>query len=195
MQNSTKWAANEGPDRRSRFEVSIRHRLRHGAITAGIFASIWLLSGCLHPGSKGYDDSKHVWTSPRSLPQTVQLVDTRDDTVLWEMEVPAGKWLVTKLIEGKATGDNPDRPDRLKFRITRANAPFTTLTSSIDVPAAEFRRWELTLREPASALATASAPTLIPRIELPKLEWDAVEEPVVESIDLDEEAEEDSGGG
>ncbi len=164
--------------------------VRWGAV-ASVGAASLMLSGCtgwIQPGSKGYDGSKHVWTSARNLPQNVLLIDTRDDSMLWEMEIPAGQWLVTKLIDGEANGDDPDRPDLLKYRIVAAGTARTTLKKTVDVPAAEFRRWELVLRDPTQLTAV----TTIPMIELEEME---IGTPVMESIDLSEEAEGESEEG
>lgn len=164
---------------------SDHHRRTATAILLLSALTLFFATGCtlwLQPGSKGYDDSKHIWTSPRSQPQTVRLIDTRDDGVVFEMEIPAGEWLVTKLVRGRAEGDDPNYPDKLKYRIVHANKIWTNLRETMDVPPANSRRWELVTREAATLETHEEVPTL--KISEADLESDADALPTQNEIDL-----------
>jgi len=142
------------------------------------------LGGCvfwLQPGSQGYDHSKHVWTSTDTLPKTVRLVDTRSDEVLWEIDIPADHWLVTRIKPGRAKGGDPQYPDLMKFRIVEANRIWAHLPNKVDVPPEGARRWESIIREEAAAEPDPS-------------EW-SLDEPLEPLEPIDEDWPAENGGG
>ncbi len=115
-----------------------------------VASSIFATAGCtfwLQPGSQGYENSKQVWSSKQHLPTTLRLVDTISGDALWECEIPAGKWLVTRFFPDGARADDPEFPDLLKFKVVKAGTNGTLLKNSVDVPSSEHRRWELVVRD------------------------------------------------
>lgn len=97
------------------------------------------------PGSRGFTDAPHTWPSTAYLPLTLSLIDTRTDEVIWTIDVPPGKWLVTRFVEG---GNNLDSewPDRLEYHVFDEGTKHGRLRSSIVVPDRSVLQWYVDYR-------------------------------------------------
>ncbi len=119
-------------------------------VVAMLFASLVWATGCVpyyQPGSQGFDNSVHIYSSTEHVPTTLMLVDARNNEALWTMEIPPGKWLAVQFVEGTGNPDDFDRPDTLKYQIYDAGKRFGVLRSSITVPDDRNRRLELMVRD------------------------------------------------
>lgn len=129
-----------------KFPLVAQHRtIRHICLLTAFAAT---LSGCIgayKPGSKGFTGSAHTWTSTEFRPATVSLIDTRTGEVVWTMDIPPGKWLVTRFRKGGGH-DEILHPDRLEYQIFNAGTKYGRLRSAISVPGPTVRRWELSVR-------------------------------------------------
>lgn len=115
------------------------------ALTVAV-ALLPVLTGCgYQSGSRGFKGSAHTYVSSEHLPATLTLVDTRTGEVVWTMDIPAGKQLVTRFSADAGT-DPVDRPDRLEYAVMDAGDRYGRLRSVVSVPNAASRRWELTYR-------------------------------------------------
>lgn len=118
-----------------------------GAAMCGLAAVLSLSGGCgYRPGSKGFKGAAHTYTSTTHRPATLSLIDTRTGEVVWTVDVPPGKQVVTKFVEGAGT-DPVERPDRLDYAVMDLGDKHGRLRSVVSVPDAASRRWDLTYRE------------------------------------------------
>lgn len=112
--------------------------------------------GCFpwhRPGSRGFVGAAHTWKGSDQQNRVLKLINTDDESVVWEIEIPAGKWLITRFSDGgKRPQDTEDTNAELKYSLVDAGrgglgnpSMFTSLKNSVTVPSANHRRWELSV--------------------------------------------------
>lgn len=115
-------------------------------LALGLLASSVLLGGCYTEGGPGFTTDQHVYVSRPWQPWTITLRDTRTGQEFWSKDVPVGKKLVVKFIEGEGTSDKYT-PDLMKWALVDEDRESgITLASSLPVPGADSRRLEPMLR-------------------------------------------------
>lgn len=141
-------------------------RPRTATLTAALLAaaslSLATLSGC-NWAAWGMDSAngRFYYTSTIHTPYTVTLADTSTGDVLWTYEVPVGKTIAIRFLEGhdaEATGT-----DTMKWDVFPAKRVGSTLANAMTVPSASSRILKVYLREgpeafPESATAAAAPP-------------------------------------
>ena len=117
-----------------------------GAVLLGLLVAAQPAGCSATGGNTGYKGSAHGWPSTVQRPATVTLVDSRTGEEIWTMDVPVGKVLMTKFRTGK--GDDPvHRPDLLDYEVVDYGETVPSrYTSSISVPDADSRTWDLSIR-------------------------------------------------
>ena len=143
-----------------------RTAARTAALLASAALSLATLSGC-NWGAWGMasSDGRFNYTSTIHTPYTVTLVDTSTGDVIWTYEVPVGKTISIRFLEGydaEATGK-----DTMKWDVFPAKRIGSTLSNSMPVPAASSRILKVYLREgpeafPESATAAVTPPPAAP---------------------------------
>ena len=140
-----------------------RTAARTAALLASAALSLATLSGC-NWGAWGMasSDGRFNYTSTIHTPYTVTLVDTSTGDVLWTYEVPVGKTISIRFLEGhdaEATGK-----DTMKWDVFPAKRIGSTLANSMPVPAASSRILKVYLREGPEAFpeSTTAAATPAP---------------------------------
>ncbi|MCC6908478.1 MAG: hypothetical protein IT430_11090 [Phycisphaerales bacterium] len=126
----------------------------HAASRPGLAARAAILTcaalvatGCgYRPGGQGWTGSSETWPSTEFHPATLTLVDVRTGEELWTQDIPVGYQMVTRFVEGGGP-DKVERPDRLEYQIFLVGTKYGKLRSTIAVPPATCRRWELSYRD------------------------------------------------
>lgn len=123
---------------------------------------IILLAGCyttdggiLPTTGRGY-----VFISTPTRPVTVTLVDTRNQEKFFKMDIPAGKQLTFKFIEGSGSGSRVE-PTKMLWEMWEAKTEFGSLDNELICPPASCRRIDVTYR-PAPEDMTEDANLMIP---------------------------------
>jgi hypothetical protein len=130
------------------------------ALIVSFFTSLPLLSlcGCAwEQVGLGSSDGRFSYASRPDYPYNVSLVNTSTGEELWTYEVPVGKQLNIRFLEGydaKATGQ-----DVMKWDISPIGRATSTLANSMPCPAATSRILKVYVRErpenyPAKAVAS-----------------------------------------
>ena len=117
------------------------------ATVLGAFVSI---SGCYTPGGGIIPNSygSQTYFSKETRPATVELVDTRNQEVVFRMEIPPGKQLVVDFVAGG--GDDPVyTPDLMRYQVMDIGTQTGRLRSSMTVPSQWSRRVDIYYREGA----------------------------------------------
>ena len=107
-----------------------------------------LLTACYTPGGGWYPYSggPKTYYSYQTRPVSIRLVDLRDDSVVFSMDVPAGKQLVYDFVPGSGD-DVAQRPDLMRFEVFPIGRETGSLTNSITVPGQWDRRVDVYYRE------------------------------------------------
>lgn len=138
-----------------------RTAARTAALLASAALSLATLSGCKWSSwGMASADGRFNYTSTIHTPYTVTLVDTSTGDVLWTYEVPVGKTLSVRFLEGhdaEATGK-----DTMKWEVFPAKRMGSTLANSMPVPAASSRILKVYLREGPEAFPESSVAALPP---------------------------------
>lgn len=100
-----------------------------------------VLSGCHRPQGamipSPYGSSTYYSTEQQ--PKSVVLVDTRDDSEIFRIDVPVGKQLTLDFVEDR--GDDPVmRPDLMRYEIWDIGTTFGRLRNAVSVPNKYSRR-------------------------------------------------------
>lgn len=136
------------------------------AMALALGAALLTAGGCWTPGGWNSDDSR-VFQSAEYLPQTVSLVDTRTQQVVWTYDVPVGRQLVTRFVSPSSSQrvEDPAFPDTLMWDDWESGQMFGNPNRQQKVPPRTARRWEVSLRPGPEAAKTGS--TIAP--EVPRL--------------------------
>ncbi|MFZ4573540.1 MAG: hypothetical protein ACOYN0_04035 [Phycisphaerales bacterium] len=135
------------------------------ALLASVCLALTALSGCSWDAvGMGSADGRFNYTSTVHTPLTVTLQDSSNGDVLWTYEIPVGKTLAIRFLEGydsAATGK-----DTMKWELFPARRTGSTLANSMPVPAASSRILKVYVRDHPEAypqtVANASSPAPAP---------------------------------
>jgi hypothetical protein len=111
---------------------------------AGLACLVIGQAGCFpwhRPGSRGFDGAGHTWTTSENQGRVLKLINTDDESVIWEIEIPAGKWLITRFSDGASEPDDSITEAELRYVIVDAGPGgignpwfFTSLDNKVSVP-------------------------------------------------------------
>ena len=106
-----------------------------------------LLTGCYAPDGGFMPSSGRGFTfiSTPTRPVTVTLVDTRSQEMFFKMDIPAGKQLTFKFIEGSGSGSRAE-PTKMIWEMWEAKTEFGELDNQLICPPASCRRIDVTYR-------------------------------------------------
>lgn len=131
-----------------------RRSARMLACAAAGVAGLLVLSagGCkglieYKPGGMMKSLDEFTYESTAWQPLTVTLIDTRDDTEYWSVDVPQDKKLTFRFYDGEAEDSSPLTPDMMRWEIYDDSFYLTRLRSSMPVPPADARRVDVTIRQ------------------------------------------------
>ncbi|MDG2095198.1 MAG: hypothetical protein P8J89_07995 [Phycisphaerales bacterium] len=102
--------------------------------------------GCYTPGGGLFaaSNSPFTYISTAEYPKTFVLVNTKTGENIFEMNIPAGKALVIKFLQGQ--GDEPaTTPDLMKYGVFPMKDISGLLSSSMTVPGSYSRRIDIFL--------------------------------------------------
>jgi hypothetical protein len=108
------------------------------------------LTGCHSPGGKGMSATGDsiTWYSTEVRPVTIELVDLRNDQIIFQMDVPPGRQLTVDFVPDE--GDDPSlTPDLMRYRVWDIGETMGRLTSALTVPTATSRRIDVYYRDGA----------------------------------------------
>ncbi len=106
-----------------------------------LLASCYTTDGGILPTTgRGY-----VYISTPTRPVTVTLVDTRTQEKFFKMDIPAGKQLTFKFIEGSGSGSRVE-PTKMLWEMWEAKTEFGSLSNELICPPASCRRIDVTYR-------------------------------------------------
>jgi len=125
-------------------------------ITFAGAGALLALSGCYRPSGGylfNYTGAPHTYISTESLQKSIDIVDTRDESIVFTIDIPPGQELVIDFDEGD--GDDPvQRPDLMRYQIFPAGTQSGSLRNAMTVPAAAARRVDVRVHQgPAYAVA------------------------------------------
>ncbi len=104
-----------------------------------------------------------VFISTPTRPVTVTLVDTRTQESFFKMDIPPGKQLTFKFIEGSGSGSRVE-PTKMIWEMWEAKTEFGSLDNELICPPASCRRIDVTYR-PAPEESPTDPTLLIPGSE------------------------------
>lgn len=116
-----------------------------GTVLFGLCTGCAMNPGWSAGGNQASTDS-YTYVSRSHAPQTVSLVDTRTNEVIWSRDVPVDKQLSIKFYEDH-NSENPSRPDVMRYAIQSTGERWARLTDSITVPPSASRRLDVELRD------------------------------------------------
>lgn len=100
-----------------------------------------LLSGCSvsghYEGGNLASIDKHVYVSRPWDPKTIELVDTRDGSIVWSYELPVGKKLAIRFIENQ--GD-PSKQPVMQWLVTEENDHSASYENAVPAPPRAVRK-------------------------------------------------------
>jgi hypothetical protein len=106
-----------------------------------------ILAGCYTTSPQLWETSveNYSWASTSARPVTIVLVDTRDETEFFRMEIPIGKQLSINFAE--TGGDDPvKRPAKLSWSIWDSTDWFGSLSNTQSAPPMYARRIDYYVR-------------------------------------------------
>lgn len=136
--------------------------MRAGALSACLLvAGLGSLAGCQalagqKPGGRMVSWDQFTYESTAHQPQTVKLIDLRDQQELWSVDVPVGYKLVVKFYDSPNSGD-AYMTDEMRWAVLPAKSGPRTLGSQIPVPPHWARRLDVELRDSPEASPDAPA--------------------------------------
>lgn len=107
------------------------------------------LAGCAlgyREGGNNMSLDRHVYVSDSANPKSVELVDWRDNNVLWSYDVPVGQKLVVQFYRGDKKSFADQYPDEMRWNVFGADATGGDLKNSLAVPGRDSRRLQWRLR-------------------------------------------------
>ncbi len=134
-----------------------------------VLAAATLAGGCSnmmwYPGGPLASRDKYTFESTAWYPQTVSLVDTRTDQVVWTTDVPVDQQLVMRFDEGDGDA-NRITPDKMFYDTWPKGKRTGTPRRSFNVPPADARRIDV-LQRPVPELPPDMKPAEAPTPRLP----------------------------
>jgi hypothetical protein len=116
--------------------------------TAAAIGAAATLPGCYSPGGTlmNHTGAAHTYVSTASMQKTVEIVDTRDGSVIFSIDIPVDQQLTMQFLEDE--GDDPDqRPDLMRYQIFPAGTSSGSLLNAMTVPAANAMRVDVRVRQ------------------------------------------------
>lgn len=119
------------------------------ALTCSAVLALSLSAGCFghRPGGNMSSNDFFTYESTPHMPLSVSLVDTRDGSVFWAVDVPVGQKLALGFHEERSRQADIDTPDLMRWEIYSASLRTSSLRNAMAVPPAEARRLEMVVRE------------------------------------------------
>ncbi|GJM19264.1 MAG: hypothetical protein DHS20C14_14770 [Phycisphaeraceae bacterium] len=119
-----------------------------------------LSAGCLghNPGGNMSSNDFFTYQSTAHMPLSVTLVDTRDGTPFWSVDVPVGQKLVLGFHKDKAEQASVMTPDLMRWEVYSAKQSTNTLRNAMSVPPSDCRRLDVAMRD-APEFPTDDQPT------------------------------------
>lgn len=140
------------------------------AMMAAIGGAVVALAGCgqalraasgQSPGGPQRSLDMFTYESTGYLPQTVTLVDTRDQQEIWSVDIPVGQRLTVRFYDNHDGGDTT-MTDRMKWVLTDASNGPRQLRNEIPCPPGWARRLDVSLRDaPEAAPESAGERTTV----------------------------------
>lgn len=133
------------------------------------------------PGGPQYSMERFTYESVPSMPQSVNLVDTRTGEVVWAMDIPVGQRLTIRFKDDQKKSTRLGY-DEMVWGLHAIGAPGRTLPNSMRVPPSYARRLDGFVREPEFGPAPAargSVPSAAPTGVEPAPTTDAAAAPAV----------------
>lgn len=127
-----------------------RSRLAARGVASLLSGGVALASGCsvipkFEEGGALASFDAYTYVSRPYQPQTVSLIDTRTEEVLWSVDVPVGKQLSLEFLDGRGNESGP-MPDLMKWDILETGTGRSGLANGLPVPPPESRRVDVSLR-------------------------------------------------
>lgn len=119
------------------------------ALSCSAALAMALSTGCFghNPGGNMSSNDFFTYESTPHMPLSVTLVDTRDGSELWSVDVPVGQKLAMGFHEERSRQADIDTPDLMRWEIYSASLRSNSLRNAMAVPPSEARRLELVVRE------------------------------------------------
>ena len=92
-----------------------------------------------------YTGASQTYFSTEMIPKTVRVVDLRTNEVVFTMDIPTGKQLSIKFVEGGGS-DPVYAPDTMLYQVFDLGTQTGKLRNAMNVPTASSRRVDVTLR-------------------------------------------------
>jgi hypothetical protein len=142
--------------------------------SASLLATLALagLGGCAnsmwYPGGPLRSIDQYTYESTSHYPQTVSLIDTRTDQVIWTVDVPVDQQLVMRFEKGDGD-DNRITPDKMVWDVWPRGQRSGEPQYSMNVPDATARRVDVLMR-PAPEFPADMKPleTPMPNFQFPE---------------------------
>jgi len=128
--------------------ANINNRFLTVSLLTGAVSAAGLLCGCHGPNGAlfSYTGASQTLESSERSPKTFQLVDTRTDEVVFEIDVPVGKQFTWDFVE--EGGDDPVmRQSVMRYEIFEKGTHLGRLRNAVTVPNAASRRVDWFIRE------------------------------------------------
>lgn len=124
---------------------------RAGALKAAVATFTLTIAtcvvGCYSPAGGAFPTSGRgfVYISTPTRPVTIAVVDTRTNEPFFAMDIPPGKQLTFKFIEGTGSDARAD-PTKMLWEVWDAGTEFGSLSNQLICPPASCRRIDVTYR-------------------------------------------------
>ena len=109
-----------------------------------------LIAGCMWPGQRPggaqYSLDEFTYESTQDFPQSVKLIDTNTNAVLWQLDVPIGQQVVISF-EDNYDPDNVNRPALMRWELKPRGEEFGELHNVMPAPDRTQRRVDVYLRK------------------------------------------------
>lgn len=127
--------------------VVVRHLLGSLVVVAAALAVGTILSACYQPGGGWFSTSDRgfVYISTPTRPVSITLIDTRNGEPFFHMDIPPGKQLTFKFVEGTGSGSRL-QPSKLLWEVWDAHTEFGSLRNQMVCPPRSCRRIDVSFR-------------------------------------------------
>jgi hypothetical protein len=132
--------------------MTIRSIFRSPLLAA---AAACALAGCAWPGQRPggaqYSVDEFTYESTLDLPQSIKLVDTSTNAVIWQFEVPIGQEVVIRFQDGYDPA-NVNRPSLMRWEVKERGDEWGELHNVMTVPDKSQRRVDVYRRHDTTAV-------------------------------------------
>ncbi|MFN7397213.1 MAG: hypothetical protein ACK5TP_01205 [bacterium] len=137
-------------------------------LTSAVFVAL-ACAGCAnnfwYPGGPLASRDQFTYISTPDYPQTISVIDTRIDQVIWTAEVPVDKQLVIRFYKDEGL-PNTATPDKMVWDIWPAGQTSGDPQFTFNAPPSNARRVDVTLR-PTPEFPAHMKPAGVPMPNLP----------------------------